>query len=98
MKNWGDSDFEPVPVGGDEADLIRRFLVENDFSPNTRRAFAADLGKFASWFAQVNREPFRIGRVTGGDVGSFRDYLRRDKNQAVSSVNRAVVAVRRFFS
>ena len=98
MNNPTDSDFDPIPVGDHEAALITRFLAENDFSPNTRRAFATDLGKLSTWFVQTNKEPFRIGRVTTGDVSSFRDHLRREKGQAVATVNRAVVAVRRFFS
>ena len=98
MKNPTDSDFDHQPVGEQEATLIDRFLTENDFSPNTRRAFRQDLGKFTSWFTQANKEPFRIGRVTTGDVSSFKDHLRRDLQQAVSTVNRALVTVRRFFT
>ena len=98
MKNPTDSDFDHQPVGEQEAALIDRFLTENDFSPNTRRAFAQDLGKFSSWFTNANKEPFRIGRVTTGDVSSFKDHLRRDLQQAVSTVNRALVTVRRFFT
>ena len=98
MKNPTDSDFDHQPVGEQEAALIDRFLTENDFSPNTRRAFAQDLGKFSNWFTNANREPFRIGRVTTGDVSSFKDHLRRDLQQAVSTVNRALVTVRRFFT
>jgi site-specific recombinase XerD len=93
-----DSDFGPQQPGDQEAALINRFLTENDFSPNTRRAFATDLGKLSTWFVQANKEPFRINRVTAGDVSSFRDYLRRDQGQAVSTVNRALVTVRRFFT
>ena len=87
-----------MPVGDGESGLIDRFLSENDFSPNTRRAFKQDLGKFTDWFTQANREPFRISRVTTGDVSSFRDHLRRDHGQAVATVNRALVTVRRFFN
>ena len=93
-----DSDFHPFPVGEQEAALITRFLTENDFSPNTRRAFATDLGKLSSWFVTANKEPFRISRVTTGDVSGFRDHLRREQGQAVATVNRALVAVRRFFA
>jgi len=81
-----------------ESALIHRFLTSNDFSQNTRRAFKQDLGKFSNWFAEANREPFRIGRVTTRDVSDFRDHLRRDQQQAVSTVNRALVTVRRFFN
>ena len=98
MKNSSDSDFDPQPASDSEAALINRFLTENDFSTNTRRAFAQDLGKFSNWFAQANREPFRVARVTTGDVSSFRDHLRRDQQQAVSTVNRGLVTIRRFFN
>ncbi len=98
MKNSGDSVFHGIPVGDQEAALVERFLTDNDFSANTRRAFVFDLGKFARWFAQANREPFRIARVTTGDVSSFRDHLRREQGQAVATVNRALVTVRRFLT
>ncbi len=98
VNNCTDNDSGPTPSGDGEADLIERFLNENDFSPNTRRAFAQDLGKFSRWFTQANNEPFRISRVTTRDVSDFRDHLRRENNQAVSTVNRALVSVRRFFN
>ena len=98
MKNSGDSVFEGIPAGEQEPSLIDRFLANNDFSLNTRRAFATDLGKFARWFVQANHEPFRITRVTTGDVSSFRDYLRRDQEQAVATVNRALTTARAFFT
>src|SRR5437016_1106251 len=98
MKNPTDSDFDPISVGEQEAALIVRFLGNNDFSTNTRRAFSTDLGKFTSWFARANKELFRISRVTTGDVSSFRDHLRRDQGQAVSTVNRRLVTIRSFFN
>jgi site-specific recombinase XerD len=98
VKNWSDSVFEGVPAGEQEPALVDLFLADNDFSPNTRRAFATDLGKFAGWFVRANREPFRVSRVTTGDVSGFRDHLRRDQGRAVSTVNRALVTIRRFFS
>jgi len=98
MKNTGDSVFDGVPAGDQEGALFARFLADNDFSPNTRRAFSTDLGKFARWFVQSNQEPFRISRVTTGDVSSFRDHQRRDQGQAVATVNRGLVTVRRFFT
>ena len=94
MNNSTDSDFGPVQ----ESALMDRFLKQNDFSPNTRRAFATDLGKFSNWFTNANKEPFRISRVTTSDVTSFKEFLRRDQQQAVSTVNRALVTVRRFYN
>jgi integrase/recombinase XerC len=98
MNNWSDSVFRGIPAGEQEPGLVDDFLANNDFSLNTQRAFAHDLGTFAHWFVQANQEPFRISRVTTGDVSGFRDHLRRDREQAVSSVNRALVTVRRLFA
>lgn len=96
-QNWGDKVFAGVPVGEAEADLATTFLATHDFSANTRRAFSQDLRKFAQWFASANREPFRVGRVTTRDVADCRDHLRREKGQAVATVNRLLITVRRFF-
>lgn len=98
MKNSTDSVFKGIPVGEQEPILVDGFLTNNDFSPNTRRAFGTDLRKFAYWFVQANKEPFRISRITTGDVSGFRDHLRRDEEQAVATVNRALTTVRSFFS
>ena len=54
--------------------------------------------KFASWFNSANRERFVVGRVTTRDVADFRDHLRREQGQAVATINRALVTVRRFFA
>ncbi len=97
MKNSADNVFAPIPVGQDEPDLFRRFLNEHDFSDNTRRAMTQDVRRFARWFSTANQERFVLGRVTVRDVTDFRNYLRREKGQSVSTVNRALVSVRRFF-
>ena len=48
-------------------------------------------------FTESNREPFNLTRVTTRDVTDFRSYLHREKKQAVASVNRALVLIRKFF-
>ncbi len=97
MKNLGDSVFEGIPVGPEEGALATRFLADHDFAADTRRAFANDLRKFARWFSTANREPFTAVRVTTRDVSDFRDHLRREQQQAVATVNRALVTLRKFF-
>jgi site-specific recombinase XerD len=98
VKNQGDSVFEGVPVGEAEATLIEAFLSQNDFCSNTRRAFRQDLAKFTRWFTSVNREQFKVDRMTTADVSGFRDHMRRDQGLAVSTVNRALVTIRRFLA
>lgn len=97
MKNSGDNVFDGLRVGDGVAALWDQFLDSNDFAANTRRAFKNDIRKFAAWFTTANRELFTVQRVTTRDVTDFRDHLRRDQGQAVASVNRALVTVRKFF-
>jgi len=96
-RNYGDNVFSGVPIRDGQAALVGQFLDGHDFSPHTVRAFTFDLRKFATWFVQANNEPLDVARVIVRDVADFRDHLRRDKQQAVSSVNRALVCLRRFF-
>lgn len=96
--NWSDNVFEEIPVGEEETALATPFLTGHDFSSNTQKAIAQDMRKFARWFFQANNEPLRTTRVTVRDVTDFRDWLRREKGQAVSTVNRCLVTLRTYFS
>lgn len=98
MKNSGDNVFRRCSVGPEEVSLLRAYLDCHDFAANSRRAVIQDLRKFAAWFSGANAEPFRVGRVTTRDITDFRDCLRRDRNQAVTTINRALVTIRRFFN
>jgi integrase/recombinase XerC len=89
--------FHGIPVGKDEPALAARFFDDNDFAAHSRRAITNDLRKFAAWFSGANKEPFVVGRVTTRDLTDFRDHLRRDLAQAVATVNRCLVSIRRFF-
>lgn len=96
-RNTADKVFEGVSAGAGEADLFGSYLAAHDFAAPTMKAFSLDLKKFARWFTESNREPFSVKRVTTRDVSDFRDHLRREKEQAVASVNRALVTIRRYF-
>jgi len=98
MKNSADNLFQTVPVGPNEARLFTAFLDDHDFAPGTHRGFVLDLRKFAKWFSTANREPFTASRVTVRDVADFKDHLRRERGQAVATVNRCIVLVRRYFN
>lgn len=96
MKNSSVNVFEGIPVGTEEAGLVVRFLDGHDFATGTRRLIMLDVRQFAKWFADANREPFIVNRVTVRDVVDFREYLRREKEQAVATVNRTLVLLRGF--
>ena len=71
-KNTGDNVFRDITVGPDVASQFTRFLAEHDLSANTRRAFAQDMRKFASWFVVANKEPLTLGRGRPGNRASSR--------------------------
>jgi site-specific recombinase XerD len=96
-ENSGDNVFKDIPVGEGVATLVGSYLDEHDLSANSRRAMANDLRKFAHWFVEANHELLTIGRVTVRDLTDFRDHLRREKRQAVATVNRALVTLRGLF-
>jgi len=98
MKYSGENVFAGIPVAEQEASLFNQFLAAHDFAPGSRRGFVLDLRKFARWFSTANKERFTVGRVTTRDLTDFRDHLRRDKGQAVATINRNLVTLRRFLS
>lgn len=96
-RNSHDNVFEGLLVGEKEANMLATYLAEHDFSIHTRRAIRNDLRKFSRWFTEANRESFTVKRVTLRDSVDFRSFLHRNQRQAVASVNRALVSIRRFF-
>jgi site-specific recombinase XerD len=97
-QNWDDRVFEGIHVRPEEPSLFGQFISSQDLSPHTVKALSFDLRKFATYFMEVNREPFSSERVTTSDITSFKRYLREEKSQSVATVNRALVAVRKYLT
>jgi len=96
VKNSGDNVFQDLPVEAGEGALFAEFLAEHDFASNTVRAMTLDIRKFANWFTSANKEPFGVKRITVRDIIDFRDHLHRNEQQAVSTINRCLVSLRRY--
>src|SRR5204863_5726756 len=96
-ENSGDNVFDTRSVANEVESLARQYLAEHDFAKNSRRAVINDLRKFARWFLLANREPLTLGRVTVRDITDFREHMRRKEEQAVATVNRCLITLRRFF-
>lgn len=71
------------------------FLSANDFSEKTVKAIKADHRKFVTWFTTANKERLDLTRITTRDIADFRTHLRDVRRQAVATVNRALVTLRR---
>jgi site-specific recombinase XerD len=96
-QNSLDNVFAGLRVGAEEASFVTAYFDSHDFSLHTRRAIRNDLRKFVHWFASANGEAFTVKRTTMRDIVDFRNCLHRVRRQAVASVNRALVVLRRFF-
>ena len=97
VKNSAVNVFDGISVGEDEAHLFEEYLNSHDYAPGSRRGFVLDLRKFAKWFTKANGERFVVGRVTTRDITDFQNHLRRDRGQAVPTINRNLTTIRRFF-
>src|SRR5882724_10325251 len=71
MKNWEENVFQGIAVGAEEGALVCTFLKGHDFALGTRKGIVLDLRKLARWFAQANKEPFVVKRVTTRDVTDY---------------------------
>ena len=94
MNNSAVNVFDGIPVGEDEDHLFGEYLNSHDYAPGSRRGFVLDLRKFAKWFTEANGERFVIGRVTTRDITDFKNHLRRDRGQAVPTINRNLTTIR----
>ena len=79
-----------LPVELDE------FFAAHDYSERTIEAVRYDVAKFVKHFTSVNNERLDVQRITTSDVSGFKNHLRDVQRQSVSTVNRALVSVRRF--
>jgi site-specific recombinase XerD len=77
--------------------IFSEFLREQDISSHTVEALIMDVRKLAKWFSAANSEPWDVARVTGRDITDFREHLRREKKQAVPTVNRCLASLRKYF-
>ena len=76
--------------------LLDEYLAGRDCSRHTAKAIRCDLAKFVRWFERANGERFDVHRVTVRDVADFREHCHRVRRQAVATVNRSLVSIRRF--
>jgi len=96
-KNYEHNVFRGISTRPKQEELVCEFIKMLDVSQHTVDALTLDIRKFAKWFTSANAEPWDIERVTIRDIIDFRDYLRADKKQAVSTINRNLASVRKYF-
>ena len=96
-KNYEHNVFRGINIRPKQEELVCQFIDMLDVSPHTIQALIMDIRKFAKWFTAANAEPWDIERVTSRDIIDFRDYLHKEKQQAVSTINRNLASIRKYF-
>lgn len=96
-KNSEHNVFRGISIRQKQEKIFSEFLDEQDISKHTRQALVLDIRKFAKWFSTANSEPWDVERVTVRDITDFREYLRREKKQAVTTINRNLASLRKYF-
>jgi len=96
-KNYEHNVFKAILIRPNQEELVCEFIKMLDVSKHTIDALILDIRKFAKWFTSANAEPWDIERVTSRDVIDFRDYLKTEKKQAVSTINRNLASIRKYF-
>ena len=97
-KNSIDNVFAGINTAPDQLSHLSQFIESHDFSPHTVRAICFDTRKFAKYFVQVNQESFDATRCTVADCRGFKRHCRETLGQSVSTVNRALVSLRKYFN
>lgn len=89
------TDLAPAPAPTDSA--LRGVL-----SDHSRRAYAGDFADFARYLHPDEPTPVLtrddLVRVDADDLGAYRDWLRRERKLATTTVNRRIAALRKLFT
>jgi len=76
---------------------FKRYLTKQDLSERTIKGYLDDLRFFSEWYEEIQHKKIDWMTITNFELQSFRQYLTNAKRQRVSSVNRRIQALKRFF-
>lgn len=96
-KNYEHNVFKNISTVPGQTELFAQFTGKLDIAAHTTDALILDIRKFAKWFTDSNKEPWDVKRVTVRDVADFKEHLRTEKKQAVSTINRNISSIRKYF-
>jgi site-specific recombinase XerD len=80
-------------------DAVEQFtthLANNEIAVNTIRAYRGDLGLLAKWYQSRYQEPIKLGELGMTELREWKVYLRETCHQEAASVNRRIVAAKKF--
>lgn len=78
-------------------DDFKSYLAKQDLSKNTIRNYSADIDNFVRWYDEQHAEEIKVKEVTAYHLNFYRDQMLNAKRLKVSSVNRKIQTLKRFF-
>jgi integrase/recombinase XerC len=95
--------MRPIHTGGpismDPTTLrFKKYLAKQDLSQRTINGYLDDLHFFSAWYEEIQHKKMDWAQITEFELQTFRQYLVNGKRQKVSSVNRRIQALKRFFN
>lgn len=76
---------------------FKKYLSKQDLSERTIKGYLDDLNFFSAWYEEIQNKKMDWTKITEFELQTFRQYLVNGKRQKVSSVNRRIQALKRFF-
>lgn len=77
---------------------FEQFLMRQDLAQRTVKGYLDDLRYFQHWLTEIQTIKAPLLTITVMELQAFRQYLVNAKRQKVTSVNRRIQALRRFFN
>jgi integrase/recombinase XerD len=74
-----------------------QYLSKQDLSENTIRNYIADIENFANWYEEHHGAEVVFKNITLHHLNFFRDQILHGKRLKVSSINRKIQTLRKFF-
>ena len=96
-KNSEHNVFQGINIRPNQEELFLKLTDTLDVSQHTIDAIVLDIRKFSKWFTLANQEPWDAARVTVRDIIDYREHLKTEKKQAVSTINRNLASIRKYF-
>lgn len=77
---------------------FKEYLLKQDLSSRTIKGYMDDLSFFSQWYEEIQNKKIDWLSLTHFELQAFRQYLTHAKRQKVSSVNRRIQTLKRFFN
>jgi len=77
---------------------FKRGLKNQDLAEKTIIGYAGDVHCYLTWLNEFYQQEILLLNVKNGDIQAYREYLSKLQRQRSTSINRRLLAIKRFYS